>query len=544
MENLIQKIGERAEKAVCDALKKLPFPWQHFSGVEWRTQRKEGESLGETDLIVFHPQHGIIVFEIKAGAVLIREGIWYYSTGTEMKYSPFSQARRNRFALIEKLSTKLSQDTIKQLTITHAVWFPEVNWNAALPGTEAPSRSFLLDRNSLAKTEADLLKLFSEANPNPTPWNKSQQQTLKDLLTPSCELLVPLAVQVDQSLQSLHQATEQQISTLRILRTSSRLLVEGGAGSGKTLLAASLAKEHAHQGKQVLFTCFNKQLSLHLKACLADIQGITVINFHELVRQQCAQTKIDYIVPVDIQAQKAFFGEGAADLLLAATEQSGPCFDTLIVDEGADFHPTWWLALETLGNPNFSWYCFYDKQQAIYQMHWEPPFQANPMPLDINLRNPKPIGLMASKISGFAMPAQFQTEQGIEPSIQYASDFNEMALQIKECLRQLIKKESIQPEQITILAPYKHTNQKSVWSSGLKEVQLNTELATPQAGKIRIGTIQGFKGLESDVILLVGIDQLANTHKELLYVGSTRAKACLHIFAREGIDNFLNTDQV
>ena len=52
MENLIQKIGERAEKAVCDALKKLPFPWQHFSGVEWRTQRKEGESLGETDVIL------------------------------------------------------------------------------------------------------------------------------------------------------------------------------------------------------------------------------------------------------------------------------------------------------------------------------------------------------------------------------------------------------------------------------------------------------------------------------------------------------------
>jgi thymidylate kinase len=39
-----------------------------------------------------------------------------------------------------------------------------------------------------------------------------------------------------------------------------RLLVEGCAGSGKTMLAVTLARAHAAQGKSVLLTCFNRAL--------------------------------------------------------------------------------------------------------------------------------------------------------------------------------------------------------------------------------------------------------------------------------------------
>jgi len=79
---------------------------------------------------------------------------------------------------------------------------------------------------------------------------------------------VPLAVRVDDALDAMLNATDEQVQALRLLRSQPRLLVEGGAGTGKTLLAVALAREHAAQGRAVLFTCFNKALAVALAAVL------------------------------------------------------------------------------------------------------------------------------------------------------------------------------------------------------------------------------------------------------------------------------------
>lgn len=271
-------IGQRAESRVLNALSSLPAPWQFFSTVEWRLLQRDGESIGEADVVVFHPTHGLVVFEIKAGEVEVRNGSWYYGSGLPMKQSPMAQARRNRYALQEKLRQRLGAGA-DTLMVTHAIWFPEITWKAAAP-MEIPSRHFLLDRNALKDPESALLALLREAAPNGPAWSRSQQQALKELLAPDCHLLVPLSVQLDATLDKLHQATEQQMSVLRMLRSQLRLLVEGGAG-----YSPACWREHAAQGKSVLLTCFNKQLANHLAACLADCHNVQVTNFHELVHQ-------------------------------------------------------------------------------------------------------------------------------------------------------------------------------------------------------------------------------------------------------------------
>ena len=250
----IENIGIRAENRVFTALKTLSSPWQVFPTVEWRILRGEGEVIGEADLVVFHPHYGLVVFEIKAGAVDVREGEWFYASGRSMKQSPFSQARRNRYALTDKLIQRLGKSAFEALTLTHAVWFPDVHWSGPMPGTEAATRAFLFDRDALVKPEKYLLQLFKAATPTPLAWSSVQQKALKEILAPDCHLLVPMVVQLDETLADLQQATEQQITILRMLRTQSRLLVEGCAGSGKTLLAICLAREHAALGKSVLLT--------------------------------------------------------------------------------------------------------------------------------------------------------------------------------------------------------------------------------------------------------------------------------------------------
>ena len=105
----IEGIGTHAENRVFAALKTLPSPWQVFHTVEWRLLRGEDEVIGEADLVIFHHQLGLVVFEIKAGAVDVREGEWFYASGRSMKQSPFSQARRNRYALTDKLTQRLGK---------------------------------------------------------------------------------------------------------------------------------------------------------------------------------------------------------------------------------------------------------------------------------------------------------------------------------------------------------------------------------------------------------------------------------------------------
>lgn len=531
--NPLVAAGERAEHKVFDTLAQLPPPWRYFPTVEWRTLQRDGEQVGEADVVVFHPHYGVVVFEIKAGAVDIREGVWYYGSGMAMKQSPFSQARRNRYALIDKLRHRLGRDATETLTITHGTWFPEVHWKVALPGIEAPSRAFLLDRAALKDPESALLRLFREASPQPVAWSRSQQHALKDLLAPDCHLLVPLAVTVDKAVNDLHLATEQQIAVLRMLRSQPRLLVEGGAGSGKTILACALAREHAAQGKSVLLTCFNRQLALHLMSTLADTPNIRVANFHELIKQLTEAAGQPYTVPEDPEARKHFFNEGAADILLTASEWFGTRFDSIIVDEAADFAPTWWVALEALGSDGFNWYCFYDRQQSIYQEEgtWQPPFDTVPMTLDINLRNPKDIGEFAARISQCSLPAQFRVQAGSPPVVLSSESFAVMADQLRQLLRDLMQKESIEPERIVVLAPYRHTNPQSSWSAGLDQIHITTEMAEPQPGKVRVGTIQGFKGLESDVVILAAIDAPAGKRTDWLYVGASRARGALYVLA-------------
>jgi ATP-dependent exoDNAse (exonuclease V) beta subunit len=85
------------------------------------------------------------------------------------------------------------------------------------------------------------------------------------------------------------------------------------------------------------------------------------------------------------------------------------------------------------------------------------------------------------------------------------------------------------PEQIVVLSPYRHTNSSSTWAQGLKDVQVNVEMANAQRGAVRVGTIHGFKGLEADVVIVAGLTPQAQQHPEWLYVGATRAKASLFV---------------
>jgi DNA replication protein DnaC len=74
-------------------------------------------------------------------------------------------------------------------------------------------------------------------------------------LCPDIHLVPALGDKIGDLREKLLKLTASQVDALMSLRKQKRLIVEGCAGSGKTLLAAQLAREHAAAGKKVLFTC-------------------------------------------------------------------------------------------------------------------------------------------------------------------------------------------------------------------------------------------------------------------------------------------------
>jgi hypothetical protein len=66
---------------------------------------------------------------------------------------------------------------------------------------------------------------------------------------------------IDDVRKQLDQLTQEQRIVLDVLHDSARVLVDGGAGTGKTLLAIEAAQRMARAGHRVLFLCFNKLLA-------------------------------------------------------------------------------------------------------------------------------------------------------------------------------------------------------------------------------------------------------------------------------------------
>ena len=79
--------------------------------------------------------------------------------------------------------------------------------------------------------------------------------------------------------------TEEQFEALDTIDTNPRLVFDGPAGTGKTLLAIEAARRAVSRGRRVLLLCFNRPLGRWLQEETAGLRrGITARTLHEYLR--------------------------------------------------------------------------------------------------------------------------------------------------------------------------------------------------------------------------------------------------------------------
>ena len=106
--------------------------------------------------------------------------------------------------------------------------------------------------------------------------------------------------------------------------------------------------------------------------------------------------------------------------------------------------------------------------------------------------------------------------------------------------------QGLQPRRILILSPHRQENSSLAGLGKIKEWPLvrysdavgvsgkSLEKVNSTGNAVRFETIRSFKGLEADVVFLIGVCAGEHCTRPDVYVGGSRARFLLYVFYQEG----------
>lgn len=483
-----------SERIVFEAIKRyLDDGWYVFHSFDYVTRDREKKRWdGEIDFLLYHPAHGMLVIEVKGGAVAHRDGKWYQEDRT---IDPVGQARRNKFAVMRLLQNALRRDV--PLKFAHCVCFPSCGAHEEWP---PEAQDIVLTGDRLPYLAHFAVKLLEDA---PLPANLHGSVTADDVLrvlTPVFEYGVSLAERIGVEERQFFLFTEQQCAILEALENFPRLQVRGCAGSGKTIMAVKKAKRLAERGNKVLLLCFNQMLAEHLRREVAPDNRITAAAFFEF----CIELlKIPEAQVAQYRSDPRLYSEVLPKLLREHLYRTCLCYDALVVDEGQDFTPEAWEVISMLVAADGPFYIFYDPDQNIFtaELHL-PDFGLPPVVLTKNCRNTKKI---------FAALKPYQNgDAEIAPSAPDGSDVRVLSgdgrAVLEQELERLVMKEQIRLRDIVVLGAHRLEHTSLGGDPAVGRFRLVERPAAPETAEVSYYTYMKFKGCESRVIILLDVD--------------------------------------
>jgi hypothetical protein len=537
---------------------------------------------GEIDFVVLAPGEGVFCLEVKSGQVRRREGVWTftnrYGDVNTKPVSPFMQARDGMFSLLKAVQGKFgSHHRLHNLVYRYGVMFPDIPFDEDDPEHEPWEVYDLHDRRRPVSAFIKRLSSGAHAQVRGTRWyNPTESRpTVKDvedlvsLFRGDFERVVPTAVMIQDVEHELLRLTEEQYRSLDQLENNLRCLFEGGAGTGKTLIAMELARRDAAKGRRVLLLCYNRLLGARLnreasREVSSGCAGITANSFHRFLRELILRSSKsgEFVREEECGADDLYQVTYPLYALVALQEGVAEPFGSLIIDEGQDLITPEYLdvfdALVRGGLNGGRWAMFCDfHRQAIYAETSPEQMLAQidervsrytHFTLTVNCRNTQPIGEETSLLSGFDTPP-FLPAKVTGPPVDYRfySGIDEERRILTGVLNNLLA-EGVPPGRITVLAPVAKGN--SCLSkpldglNGVIEEISESDLTLPDVKAVRFSTVHSFKGLENSVIIITDINELSGDWiHSLLYVGMSRARQRLILLvdksARHGYEEAL-----
>jgi hypothetical protein len=536
--------GSRAERTVFRKLKdETPDTWIALHSVGLVSHATK--PWAEIDFVVV-TDDGVLCLEVKGGTVVHRDGDWFQNE-RRMKQSPFAQAGGGASALYDYLSQRVPD--VRRSFVGHGVLFPESPFAYELP---AGDREMIFDDSDLTRPMSAFIDRLAgywkhaiqrRRGRLPDGIDRAARSLIVHQLAPEFELVPSLRAQLHEVDDELIRLTTEQRKLILGLVETPRVVVRGGAGTGKTLIACDEAARLAETGARTLFVCYGSRLAEYVRPMLEPV-GVQVIYLHGLMRDLIEDAGLEERLPaVD---PRDLFDLYYPDVALDALQVLGRfgSVDALVIDEGQDLlKPPWVLFLDGLLAGELSggtWRFFHDPNQDIFR--GGPPAELERLEtsatcyrLTQNCRNTREVAMATSILSGVALSETLVAEgPGVKEHwyTDRKSHENAMLRQIREWLDG-----GIAPYDIIVLAPgsFEDSALARIDSGRLPRPIVDVSRAeSSDPNRIRFSTVAGYKGLESEAVLLTGFGNLTDLSTlSLLYVGASRARALLGLVLDE-----------
>lgn len=533
------------ERMVYGSLAAGPADWVVVHSLDiapWNKQRRT-----EMDFLVIIPDLGVLCIEVKSHQrIWVENGTWH--PVNTIKRSPFTQAVDARYSLAKGLSRVWPR--AENIPFGHCCIFPSADFDLAETVGVRPHE--LMDRrqfNALETGERRCMALREMLSRQLL--EGGGQRPLSDPLSlPLIENLLEACLPVQKRPPSAREEIqrreeeayavlrEQQRPVIQLADLNERMVVTGGAGTGKTLIAMELAKRAATRGERVALLCFNQLVGdwMHRQMGAASLPNMIVGRAWK-VMAELADIPIPSAPPLEFWENElpSRLEERLTDPDFCASAQ----FDFLILDEAQDVfgRPKMWECLQQFiegGLGKGRYVIVGDFEGQVLSDHSTANealdrlcslVQPTRWKLSENCRNYRVIGDAAVGLSGMdpGMYSGYRREHGSIPR-NYSPSFygtDEEQLRLIEQFILEAKADGFRPADITLLSM--RADQRSAAELLRKK---GHHIANSRDGTAGLSStsVHSFKGMENKVIIVTDVDLVGfETERHLFYTALTRA---------------------
>ena len=493
----------------------------------------------ELDFLVLHPDLGLVIVEVKGKGVEPRGDHWIRrQDGLEkpLEEAPGEQLQAQQWALVHFLQRE-APGFIPQVTRVLALPELPLGENQDL-GPDLPACR-ILTRAKLARP-FESLRMAVSGGEAWQAWRTRPESrhhelrpdrlaALLEALTPG--LLPPAPLADLLAAEGRLQDAQSRFLLDHLARnfTGGRFHVTGAPGSGKSLLARQTTRLWASEGRRVLAVAFNRALTYATQGALDDLiqwEQVHVSTYHDLAANLLHQAG----QPAQGTGDADFFNRVLPERLAAVLEAPEghrlPRWDALVVDEAQDLDPAWIRPLlRLLRHPDSDPVLLLeDPAQGLYRQGCHDLGQ--PWRLDLNLRQHPALrraACLAFPGCGWEAPEAGEADGILRRLSSSPRTWRE------DLARELtgLAAEGLSPGQVMVLAPHRAQTLKVVDGSVLGPWPLNSEADWWEGDKtdhVRFGTVQGFKGLEADVVIYLAPAYRRPDGPRLAYTAYSRAR--------------------
>jgi hypothetical protein len=534
---------------------------------------------GEIDFLVVAPGLGVLVIEVKGCHSLRREdGLWYYGSDSRGDpRGPFKQASESMHSLRDRLARHRAH--LRGVLFQSAACFPFVDFTEASEewhGWQVIDHAKLQQRSLAEWVAAALTQARERARRLRKAWfdpaagqpTAAQCDEIVRVLRHDFEFFESPKARASRVDEEIRHYTEAQFEALDHMRRMPRVVFDGPAGTGKTLLAIEAARRAHLAGRRALLLCFNRPLAEWLREQTAGLCDATTVSDH-MVRAAGIPSGSS-----KLQRGPAFWDEELPQLASEGLIDQPPDYDELILDEAQDVLRHQFLDVldfSTVGGLNDGfWRIFGDfRHQAIYDDSVDlDAFCGGDgsgcvvFELDENCRNAPAVAALACAGAGIRAPGGrgggadgdgsmaggyarcLRPDDGEAPLVWFYGDAarqQELLLAALEGLRE----DGFTGPQVAVLSTRRDGDcvaarlRRPPWRDRLGPLVHDTPqgpVADLRSTKIRYATVHRFKGLEARAVVLTDVERLETPReRDLFYVGATRATQRLVVLAHESL---------